>query len=487
MNLKPRCPDLRSRRAALTDDAALGGGFGLLAAALLPADVRASAAHLDVQTWAALGLGLGVVASWPGPRGHRAARTLLSAALLVVPAVVAPLDLGAALHWPALDGTLLGAAPLTGVCGGGLLALALWGRRRLGGGVWRRQRDLLRLGRALPGWQLSRRVDTGAWNRVIRGPDGSALTTLHVAYGHERGRDVRRVTWPVPTEHQLSARPWPGHSVLWVTLPARRRDVVYEQEHWPGGVTWPATASELAGWLQACSGAGAVRAETAPHRPRRADRLRRPARVLSAREVLAAGAQVWRDVPGLFNGPGGVRCTPHPTPELPSGVFTLERPGAAAVTVGVWPHPDLPSAQHADQHALNGLSGLRGRPVIWAPLLPAGAAVPAHWTVGGPQVLLRTLETHWGSGAPQPPGAGPHASPAPETAQWSGSTDPYQVLGVPRTASPEEIRRAWRRLALQWHPDRTQRLSPSEREAAQTRFRAIHDAYRHLNSPGQGA
>ena len=34
------------------------------------------------------------------------------------------------------------------------------------------------------------------------------------------------------------------------------------------------------------------------------------------------------------------------------------------------------------------------------------------------------------------------------------SDDPYAVLGVDRSASPEELHRAWVRLARRHHPDR---------------------------------
>ncbi|GJM23282.1 MAG: molecular chaperone DnaJ [Planctomycetota bacterium] len=52
--------------------------------------------------------------------------------------------------------------------------------------------------------------------------------------------------------------------------------------------------------------------------------------------------------------------------------------------------------------------------------------------------------------------------------------DYYEVLGVARDASEAEIKKAYRRLALKWHPDRNQ---GEEHEAAEARFKQISEAY----------
>ena len=56
--------------------------------------------------------------------------------------------------------------------------------------------------------------------------------------------------------------------------------------------------------------------------------------------------------------------------------------------------------------------------------------------------------------------------------------DPYQTLGVAKTATEDEIRKAYKKLAKKHHPD----LNPGDKEAEE-RFKAISAAYALLNDP----
>ena len=57
--------------------------------------------------------------------------------------------------------------------------------------------------------------------------------------------------------------------------------------------------------------------------------------------------------------------------------------------------------------------------------------------------------------------------------------DYYQILGMPRTATEEQIKRAYRKLAMQYHPDR----NPGREKWANEKFKEINEAFSILGDP----
>ena len=60
--------------------------------------------------------------------------------------------------------------------------------------------------------------------------------------------------------------------------------------------------------------------------------------------------------------------------------------------------------------------------------------------------------------------------------------DYYEVLGVDKTATPDELKKAYRKLALKYHPDR----NPGDKEAEE-KFKEAAEAYDVLSNPDKKA
>ena len=57
--------------------------------------------------------------------------------------------------------------------------------------------------------------------------------------------------------------------------------------------------------------------------------------------------------------------------------------------------------------------------------------------------------------------------------------DYYQILGLARNATADQIKKAYRKLAMQYHPDR----NPGKEEWANEKFKEINEAFGALGDP----
>ena len=58
--------------------------------------------------------------------------------------------------------------------------------------------------------------------------------------------------------------------------------------------------------------------------------------------------------------------------------------------------------------------------------------------------------------------------------------DPYKVLEIDRSASQDDIKRAYRQLAGKYHPDKVEHLGDEFKVLAEKRFKEVQQAYQEL-------
>jgi DnaJ-class molecular chaperone len=89
----------------------------------------------------------------------------------------------------------------------------------------------------------------------------------------------------------------------------------------------------------------------------------------------------------------------------------------------------------------------------------------------------RTYDDTTGRGNPRQWRGAFHAAMGLDEARARlGDRSPWEILGVSLNASAVEVRSAYRRLALQWHPDRAGQNGLTEAEATE-RFKELTAAY----------
>lgn len=65
--------------------------------------------------------------------------------------------------------------------------------------------------------------------------------------------------------------------------------------------------------------------------------------------------------------------------------------------------------------------------------------------------------------------------------------DYYEVLGLKKGASADEIKKAYRKLALKWHPDKWSQSSDEEKKTAEANFKEVAEAYDVLSDDNKRA
>ncbi len=63
---------------------------------------------------------------------------------------------------------------------------------------------------------------------------------------------------------------------------------------------------------------------------------------------------------------------------------------------------------------------------------------------------------------------------------YNSVNNAYKILEIDKTVSDDEVKRAYRKMAKKYHPDRLSHLGEEHRDGAEEKFRQVQEAYEHI-------
>ena len=68
---------------------------------------------------------------------------------------------------------------------------------------------------------------------------------------------------------------------------------------------------------------------------------------------------------------------------------------------------------------------------------------------------------------------------------YKSSDTAYKILEIEPNATPTEIKKAYRKMAKKYHPDKVLHLGKEHQKGAEEKFRKVQEAYEHLQKEKQ--